>query len=49
VTGEAGRFDLFQATTSIGSFIGIFGTGSIVCDLLARFITNFKRVRYDNY
>ncbi|CAF1162836.1 unnamed protein product [Rotaria sordida] len=48
VTGEAGRFDLFQTTTSIGSFLGIFGTGSIVCDLIATFITNFKRVKYDN-
>lgn len=47
VTGEAGRFDLFLATTSIGSFLGIFGTGSIVCDLLASFITNFRRVKYD--
>jgi hypothetical protein len=47
VTGEAGRFDLFQTTTSIGSFLGIFGTGSIVCDLIAAFITNFKRVKYD--
>jgi hypothetical protein len=48
VTGEAGRFDLFQTTTSIGSFLGIFGTGSIVCDLIAAFITNFKRVKYEN-
>ena len=47
VTGEAGRFDLFQTTTSIGSFLGIFGTGSIVCDLLASFIRNFRRVKYD--
>jgi hypothetical protein len=48
VTGEAGRFDLFQTTTSIGSFLGIFGTGAIVCDLIASFLTNFKRVKYDN-
>ncbi|CAF0768333.1 unnamed protein product [Adineta steineri] len=47
VTGEAGRFDLFQTTTSIGSFLGIFGTGAIVCDLFATFVTNFKRVRYE--
>lgn len=47
VTGEAGRFDLFQTTTSIGSFLGIFGTGSIVCDLLAGFIRNFHRVKYE--
>lgn len=48
VTGEAGRFDLFQTTTSIGSFLGIMGTGSLVCDLLAAFITNFRRVKYEN-
>jgi hypothetical protein len=48
VTGAAGRFDLFQTTTSIGSFLGIFGTGSIVCDLLAAFISNFRRIKYDN-
>ena len=48
VTGEAGRFDLFQTTTSIGSFLGIFGTGAIVCDLLATFIVNFERVKYEN-
>jgi hypothetical protein len=48
VTGEVGRFDLFQTTTSIGSFIGIFGTGRIVCDLIAAFFTNFKRVKYDS-
>jgi hypothetical protein len=48
VTGEAGRFDLFQTTTSIGSFLGIFGTGSIVCDLFATFITNFKQLKYGN-
>jgi len=49
VTGEVGKFDLFQTTTSIGSFlvIGIFGTGTIVCDLIAAFFTNFKRVKYD--
>jgi hypothetical protein len=48
VTGEAGKFDLFQTTTSIGSFLGIFGTGSIVCDLIATFTKNFKNVKYDN-
>ncbi|CAF0886377.1 unnamed protein product [Adineta ricciae] len=48
VTGEAGQFDLFQTTTSIGSFLGIFGTGAIVCDLLASFLSNFRRVRYDS-
>jgi len=48
VTGEVGRFDLFQTTTSIGSFLGIFGTGTIVCDLIAAFFTNFKRVKYDS-
>ena len=48
VTGEAGKFDLFQTTTSIGSFLGIFGTGTIVCDLIAAFFTNFKTVKYDS-
>ena len=48
VTGETGKFDLFQTTTSIGSFLGIFGTGAIVCDLMAAFFTNFKRVKYDS-
>jgi hypothetical protein len=48
VTGEVGRFDLFQTTTSIGSFLGIFGTGTIVCDLIAAFFTNFKSVKYDS-
>jgi len=48
VTGEVGRFDLFTTTTSIGSFLGIFGTGTIVCDLIAAFFTNFKRVKYDS-
>ena len=48
VTGEVGRFDLFQTTTSIGSFLGIFGTGAIVCDLLAAFVVNFERVKYEN-
>lgn len=47
VTGEAGRFDLFQTTTSIGSFLGIIGTGAIVCDILASSLSNFKRVKYD--
>ncbi|CAF0883119.1 unnamed protein product [Rotaria sordida] len=47
VTGEVGRFDLFQTTTSIGSFLGIFGTGTIVCDFIAAFFTNFKTVKYD--
>lgn len=47
VTGEAGRFDLFQTTTSIGSFLGIFGTGAIVCDIIASSLSNFKRVKYD--
>ena len=46
VTGEVGKFDLFQTTTSIGSFIGIFGTGTIVCDLIAAFFTNFRTVKY---
>lgn len=48
VTGAVGKFDLFQTTTSIGSFIGIFGAGTIVCDLIAAFFTNFKRVKYDS-
>lgn len=48
ISGEAGRFDLFQTTTSIGSFLGIFGTGAIVCDLIGGFIVNFKSVKYDN-
>jgi hypothetical protein len=48
VTGEAGRFDLFQTTTSIGSFLGIFGTGAIVCDIIAAFLINLKQVKYDN-
>jgi hypothetical protein len=48
VTGEVGKFDLFQTTTSIGSFLGIFGTGTIVCDLIAAFFTNFKRVKYES-
>jgi hypothetical protein len=48
VTGEVGRYDLFQITTSIGSFLGIISTGTIVCDLLAAFFTNFKRVKYDS-
>lgn len=48
VTGEVGKFDLFQTTTSIGSFLGIFGTGTIVCDLLAAFFTNFKSVKYES-
>ncbi|CAF0771589.1 unnamed protein product [Adineta ricciae] len=47
VTGEVGKFDLFQATTSIGSFLGIFGAGTIVCDLIAAFFTNFKTIKYD--
>jgi hypothetical protein len=47
VTGEVGKFDLFQTTTSIGSFLGIFGTGTIACDLIAAFFTNFKSVKYD--
>lgn len=47
VTGEVGRFDLFQTTTSIGSFLGIFGTGTIVCDFLAAFFTNFKSLKYE--
>jgi len=47
VTGEVGKFDLFQTTTSIGSFLGIFGTGTIVCDMIAAFFTNFKTVKYD--
>ena len=49
VTGEVGKFDLFQTTTSIGSFLGIFGTGTIVCDLIAAFFTNFKSVKYDTW
>lgn len=48
VTGEVGRFDLFQTTTSIGSFLGIFGTGTIVCDFIASCFTNFKTVKYAN-
>ena len=48
VTGEVGRFDLFQTTTSIGSFLGIFSAGTIVCDLIAAFFTNFKSVKYDS-
>ncbi|UJR22923.1 hypothetical protein I4U23_025951 [Adineta vaga] len=48
VTGEAGQFDLFQTTTSIGSFLGIFGTGAIVCDLFAAFLKNFQRVKHEN-
>jgi hypothetical protein len=48
VNGEAGKFDLFQTTTSIGSFIGIFGAGYVVCDLIATFISNLKKVKYDN-
>lgn len=47
VTGEVGKRDLFQMTTSIGSFIGIFGAGTIVCDLIAAFFTNFKSIKYD--
>lgn len=47
VTGEVGKFDLFQTTTSIGSFVGIFSAGTIACDLVAAFFTNFKRVKYD--
>jgi hypothetical protein len=48
VTGEAGKLDLFQTTTSIGSFLGIIGIGSLVCDLIAGFLKNFKKVKYDN-
>ncbi len=47
VTGAVGKFDLFQTTTSIGSFLGIVGTGTIVCDMIAAFFTNFKTVKYD--
>jgi len=48
VTGEVGRFDLFQATTSIGSFLGIIAAGTIACDLIAAFFTNLKSVKYDS-
>jgi hypothetical protein len=48
VTGEVGKFDLFQTTTSIGSFLGIIGMGTIVCDLIAAFFTNFKSLKYDS-
>lgn len=47
ITGEVGKFDLFQTTTNIGSFVAIFSTGKIVCDLVAAFFTNFKSVKYD--
>jgi hypothetical protein len=46
VTGEVGKFSLFETTTSIGSYIGILGSGTIACDLIAAFITNFRRVKY---
>ncbi|CAF4241484.1 unnamed protein product, partial [Adineta steineri] len=48
VTGEVGKFDLFQSTTSIGSYIGMIGATTLVCDLIAAFFTNFKSVKYDN-
>ncbi len=48
VTGEAGRFDLFQTTTSIGSFLGIISMGAIVCDIIATSFINLKQVKYDN-
>lgn len=47
VTGEARKFDLFQTTTSIGSFLGIFGTGALVCDFLAGFVRHLNQVKYD--
>ena len=48
VTGEVGQFDMFQTTTSIGSFLGIFGAGTIACDIIAAFFTNFKSIKYDS-
>ncbi|CAF1283638.1 unnamed protein product [Adineta steineri] len=48
VTGEVGIFDLFQTTTSIGSFIGMISAATLVCDLIAAFFTNFRSVKYDN-
>jgi hypothetical protein len=47
VTGEVGRHDLFQITTSIGSFLGIITAGTIACDHIAAFFTNLKTVKYD--
>ncbi|CAF1248073.1 unnamed protein product [Didymodactylos carnosus] len=47
VAGEVGRFDMFQTTTSVGSFLGIFGMGAIICDIVAAYITNFNIVKYD--
>jgi hypothetical protein len=46
VTGEVGKFDLLQATTSIGSFVGIITAGKLGCDLIITFFTNFKKVKY---
>jgi hypothetical protein len=48
VTGEVGKRDLFQATTSIGSFLGIIAAGTITCDFIAAFFTNLKSVKYDS-
>lgn len=46
VTGEVGKFDLFHTTTNIGSFLGVFAAGTIVCDLLVAFFTNIRSVKY---
>jgi hypothetical protein len=43
-----GKRDLFQATTSIGSFLGIIAAGTITCDFIAAFFTNLKSVKYDS-
>jgi hypothetical protein len=48
VTGEVGKFDLFQTTTSIGSLLLILYGGTVVWNLITAFFTNFKRVKYES-
>ncbi|CAF1583678.1 unnamed protein product [Rotaria sp. Silwood1] len=44
VSGKAGKFDFITLTLNIGSVVGLFGLGTIVCDFILLYLS--KRARF---
>ncbi|CAF0888182.1 unnamed protein product [Rotaria sp. Silwood1] len=48
ISGKAGKFDFITLTLNIGSLVGLFGLGTIVCDILLLHLSKNART-YRNF
>ncbi|CAF3917013.1 unnamed protein product [Rotaria sp. Silwood2] len=48
ISGKAGKFDFITLTLNIGSLVGLFGLGTIVCDILLLHLSKRARI-YRNH